>query len=119
MARLRRQVAIEFLERLPRPESLLESIHGSAHARIKKGLIDRDRPNPDRAQNKPDHHSLDDPVRLPEQAEQGEFGRTQAWHGQVGRIHGLSSLSPERWAPSRGPQGTGERSIERSPEIPI
>src|SRR4029079_13023349 len=58
---------VELIERLARPERLLEAVHGPTGARIENQLVDRDRPHRDGGDQKPDHHELDDPVRMQEQ----------------------------------------------------
>ena len=52
-------------ERLRR---LLEPLHGGARAHVQDGLVDHDRPDPDRAGQQPEHHRLDHVMGGPEQA---------------------------------------------------
>ena len=89
--RPRRQRAVELLQRLARPERLFEAVHGALGARVEHDFVDRDRPHPDRAGEQPDHDRLDDPVRLPEQAEQREIGRAERRLRHAGRVHAISS----------------------------
>src|SRR6185503_15933134 len=49
-------------DRLARPERLLEAVHGALGARIEENLVDRDRPDPDRAGQQPQHDCFHDPV---------------------------------------------------------
>src|SRR6266849_3063218 len=83
--RPRRHHAIEFFQRLTRPEGLLESVHCLAGARIKDDLVDRNRPYPYGTGHETDHHRLDDPVGLQEQGENGEIRR-----GRIGWNHDSS-----------------------------
>ena len=89
VGRLGGQRAIELLQRLTRPESLLESVHGTLGAGEQHELVDRDGPDPDRADQQPDHHEFDDPVRLPEQREKREVGGRERRNDrcEVGRVH--------------------------------
>ncbi len=68
LRRLGRQRAIKFLDRLAGPERLLEAIHRALGARIKENLVDRDRPDPDRTGQQPQHDHFHDPVRPAETA---------------------------------------------------
>ena len=89
-----RDLLVELLERLARPEDGLELVHLPPRAGVEEQLVDDDRPAPDRGDEQPDDHQLDDDVRLPEQREQGESARRL---GQCGlndvRIH--ESGSPD------------------------
>src|SRR5262249_59683750 len=58
---------VALLKAPPRPEPLLEAIHGPPGARIEDQLLDRDRPDRDRRDQKPDHHQLDHKVGVLEQ----------------------------------------------------
>ena len=95
MARLGCERLVEFLQRLAGPERLLEAVAGPADAREQQGLVDGDRPDPDRANDQPDHHRLDHPMGLPEQMEHRQIGRgqRQGRRHDVGRVHGRV-LSP-------------------------
>src|SRR6266566_3654281 len=107
--RPRRHHAIEFLQRLTRPEGLLESVHRLAGARIEDELVDRDRPHPYGAGHETDHHRLDDPVGLPEQGENGEIRRRRiGWeHDSSFRLGGLSEPGRRRGKDlSKGPRRT-------------
>src|SRR5882757_5014490 len=48
LRRLCRQRTIQFLDRFAGPERLFEAIHRAAGARVEDGLVDRNRPDPDR-----------------------------------------------------------------------
>ena len=85
-------------------------------ARVEHDLVDRDRPDPDRADQQPDHHRLDDPMRVPEQREQRQVGGGERQHRlcHVGRIHGHSPLPSairlnvgRTGRRTRGPKGSG------------
>ena len=75
LRRLGRQRAIQLLDRLARPERLLETVHGALGARIQEHLVDRDRPHPDRTRQQPQHHRFHDPMGLQEQRDQRDIGR--------------------------------------------
>src|SRR5580704_8886226 len=53
---------LRFHSRLAGPNRLLKLLAGLANARKQKGLVDGDRPHPDRANKQPEHHRLHDPV---------------------------------------------------------
>ena len=63
-----RQRAVELLQRLARPEHLLEAVHRALGAGEQQRLVDDDRPAPDRGGEQAEHHELDDEMGLPEQA---------------------------------------------------
>ena len=48
--------------------------HGPPAPGVEHGLVDRNCPNPDRADQQPDHYCLDDPMGVPEQREQRKIG---------------------------------------------
>ena len=75
MRRTRRLRAVKLFERMAGPEGLLELVHRALGAAVEQGLVDHDRPDPDRGEQQPDHHGLHDEVRRHEQAEQRQFGR--------------------------------------------
>ena len=123
-----RQRPIEFVERLTGPERLLEAVHGAPGARVEHSLVDRDRPDPDRADQQPDHHRLDDPMGVPEQREQRKIGRGQREHRlrHVGRIHrhvlSAQSGSVGRTGAAQYPQSTCARddaahALSRKPNV--
>ena len=92
---------------------LLETIHRPAGARIENDLVDRDRPNPDRAGQQPQHDAFHDPVSLKEQGNQRDVSGWQRQGGlrHVGRIHKRCPLSSD----SRSSQGcNGYRSYGRT-----
>jgi hypothetical protein len=68
---------IKFLERLARPERLLEGIRGLADPSEQHGFVDGDRPDPNGTDDQAEHHGLDQPVGLPEQVKQRQIGRGQ------------------------------------------
>src|SRR6266702_3852660 len=90
MRRLGRERAIEVLDRLAGPERLLEAVHRAAGAGKQEDLVDGDRPDPDRAGQKSQHHRFHDPVSLPEQRDQrhvGGGGNRKGGLSHFGRIH--------------------------------
>src|SRR5262249_53859568 len=95
MARPRRERAIEFFERLARPEGLFEAVHGGAGARVEHRLVDRDRPHPDPGDEQAEEQLLDDDVRRPEQAEDRQIRGSERRHQRrdFGGIHGSNILS--------------------------
>ena len=95
LRRLGGQRFVEFLQRLARPERLLEPVHAPAHAGEQQRLVDRDRPHPDRADHEPDHHRFDEPVRLPEQAEQR--GRTSPSPREASQWDSWASFQVGTW----------------------
>src|ERR1700689_1539412 len=56
--------AVEFPDGLPGPERLFEAVHRALGARIEENLVDRDRPDPYRTSQQPQHDHLDDPCGL-------------------------------------------------------
>src|SRR4051812_48497629 len=103
MAWARRKRIVEFLQRLARPERLLELIHGPLGAAVEQKLFDRDGPYPDRADQQPDHHCLHKPMGLPKQSEQRYVGRTQARHGTAST--GCMGFPPRVRVWRSGPDG--------------
>src|SRR5436190_2210079 len=90
----RRQRAIQFLERLSRPERLFETIHRTARAHVKQGLIDRDGPDPDRAAQQTEHHRFHDPMGLEKQSPNRKIRCD--WN-DVGRVHETILFGSSRW----------------------
>jgi hypothetical protein len=80
--------AIELLQRLARPEHLLEAVERDTHARIGKKLVDDDGPGPDGGAEKANHDQLHDPSRLPEQRPDGEVPTRR---GELYTFHALTS----------------------------
>ena len=107
--------AIELFQRLARPERLLEVVHGPRMRANRKVLSIAIAQYPDRADHEPDHHRFDEPVRLPEQAEQREIGRIRARIGRsVGSMGTLSVADNGRAGRRREDQkGDGKRSSAR------
>ena len=74
----RDEAGIEFVERLARPEHLLELVGFAACAAEGEQLLDDDRPRPDRGEQQADHHELDDDVGLQEQLDHREAAGCRA-----------------------------------------
>jgi hypothetical protein len=85
---LRSESAVEFLQRLARPEDLLEAVEREVHALVGDHLVDDDRPGPDRGDDQADHHELDDETGLHEQAPDGVIA---ARRGQYCGFHVFTS----------------------------
>ncbi len=66
VVRLVRQRRVKLLERLAGPEHLLETLHLVAELAKQPGLVENDRPAPERSEEQAEHHRLDDDVGGPE-----------------------------------------------------
>src|SRR5439155_12574235 len=100
------------------PERLLETVHGALGAAIEENLVDRDRPDPDRAGEQAQHDGLHDPMSLQEQGYQRYVGgdQRQGCRSHVGGIHeryplnaSVPIFSGSKWLPVPQPRvGRGD-----------
>src|SRR5581483_109677 len=65
--------AVEFLQRLARPEELLEAVHLPPDAAVEERLVDDDRPAPHRSDEKTGDDDLHDDVGLKEKRDQRDI----------------------------------------------
>ena len=116
----RRDLLVELLERLARPEHGLELVHLPLGAGVEQELVDDDRPAPDRGDEQSEDHQLDDDVRLPEQGEQRESARRP---GQCGlydfRIHESGSPNSDlrRLLAAECVQSAARQGLAAAPQV--
>ena len=67
-----RQAGVELVQRLARPEHLLEAVGLAPRAAEREQLLDDDGPGPDRGQQQSDHDELDDRMRREKQLQEGK-----------------------------------------------
>lgn len=85
-----REGPIELLQRLTRPEYLLEIIELPADTPVIQALVDDDSPGPDRGGDEPQHDQLHDQARLHEERPEGHVAR----RGQSNLFHRFQSPNP-------------------------
>ena len=117
IVRLVRERSVEFFQRLAGPEDLLEILHFILEFVKQAGLVENDRPAPQRSEEEAEHHRLDDDVGRPEHLEDAGFRRCGCG-GYVGRIHraGDLLLAGGPRGPRRGEAGSGRGLRRKSAE---
>ena len=83
---LTRERRVKLFKRLARPENRLEVLHLVLEFVKQAGLVENDRPAPERSEEQAQHHRLDDDVGRPEHLEDAGF-RSRGRGGYVGWIH--------------------------------
>src|SRR5208283_3022596 len=110
----RGDLVVELVERIARPEGLVEKVHRAAGAPNQQALVDDDHHAPDRRAEQPDDHAFNDDMGAPEHApdrDLGDGGRKRA-RGDFGCVHStfLASGALAGWGLStRAPRETRGR----------
>ena len=115
VVRLAGERSVKFLERLARPEDLLEIFHVSLEFVKEPGLVENDGPTPERSEEEAQHHRLHDDVGRPKHLEDAGF--RSCGGGYVGRIHrGRQPLLAGLTAGHGGGNGIGRGLRRKSAE---